>query len=209
MVWIFLAIAVLLIFAIPAIRTIGLSVLGAGFVVFLVVVIVNRRPVSQAAPGAPPPAVDAAPPSRKFDFDEYRKEKKDREDPDAQTRIPLSEVHFDQVQAIPGIDAGTLRTIRARLYNDSTQFALTDYAYYLEVQDCLPVKSDDKHPVQCTTVFDQHVSTTATVPPNQARDVVIDIVKDPVTGAAPFKLLGTPRIELKPTMTRAYLTPNG
>jgi hypothetical protein len=162
-----------------------------------------------------PPAapVVAGSVSRKFDFERYQQEKKDREDPDAKTRIPLSAVRFDQIRAVPGIDPGTLQTIYARLYNDSGQFTLTNYAYYLEVQDCLPAKPDDKHPPQCTTVFDQRESVSTTIPPNQARDVVIGIPRDRAAPAdapppsAPFKLLGTPRIELIPTSTRAYVSP--
>ena len=206
MIWIFLAVAALLIFASPVVRNTGFAILGTGFVVFLLIVISNR-PAAQAPATAVQPQANADATSKKFDFDQYHQEKKDREDPDAKTRIPLSAVHFDQIQSVPGIDAGTIRTIRARLYNDSTQFTLTDYSYYLEVQDCLPVKPDDKHPLQCTTVFDQRDSSSTAVPPEQARDVVIDIAKDSKTGASPFKLLGTPHVELKMTTTRAYVTP--
>jgi hypothetical protein len=205
-VWIFLAVGVLLIFTSPAVRNIGLAILGSGLVVFLVIVILNRRPAAQAPGAGTPPALSAGAASRRFDFDQYQRDKKDREDPDAKTRIPLSAVHFDQVQAVSGIDPGTLRSIRARVYNDSKQFALTDYSYYLEVQDCLPAKPDDKHESQCTTVFDQNGTVSTTVPPDQARDVLVDLTNDSKTGSAPFKLLGTPRIELTPTMTRAYIT---
>ncbi len=205
MVWIFIAFAVLLLFASPAIRKIGLGILGLGLVIFLAIVIWNRRPVSPPTI-ADRPSADSGAASRKFDFDKYQQEKKDREDPDAAVRIGLSEVRFDQIQVVPGIEPGTIQTIRARLYNDSNRFTLTDYAYYLDVQDCLPAKSDDRHPAQCTTVFDQRDSVSATVPPNQARDVVIDIRRDPKTLALPFKLLGEPHVEIKPTSTRAYVT---
>lgn len=208
MIWIFVAIAVSLMFAPAFIRNVGLTILGIGSAVFLAVVILNRSPTPQP-PNAPPAAVQPTPDtgkSRRFDFERYQQDKRDREDPEAKTRIPLSAVHFDQVQTVPGIDPGTIRTIRARVYNASSQFTLTDYSYYLEIQDCLPVKADDKHPVQCTTVFDQRDSVSTTVPANQARDVVIDLTKDPKTGAPPFKLLGTARVELSPTMTRAYVS---
>jgi hypothetical protein len=202
--WIFAAIAVLLLFASPRIRGIGLTMLGTVFVLFLVIVLVNRRPVAPASiPSAP--LVNAGAAARQFDFDKYLQDKKDREDPEAKTRIALSEVRFGQVQFVTGLEAGTIETIRARLYNDSPQFTLTDFTYYLEVKDCLPVKPDDQHPIECTTVFDQRKAASTTVPPNQARDVVIEIATDP-TGKMPFKLLGTPRIELTPTGTRAYVT---
>ena len=209
MIWIVVVIAGALLFAPPRVRKAGLAIVGVACLAFLAVVLVNRRPASPlptVAPVGARPSVDAAPPSRQFDFDRYRQERKDREDPDAKSRIPLSAVHFDQVQSVPGIDSGTIRTIRARLYNESAQYALTDYSYYLEIQDCLPVQADEKRAVQCTTVFDQRGWVSATVPANQARDVVIDISKDPKSGAPPFKLLGTPRIELSLTTIRAYVT---
>jgi hypothetical protein len=204
-VWSFAAIAVLLLFASPRIRKIGLAILGTVFVVFLVIVILNRRPVAPASIPIPP-LVNAGAASRQFDFDQYQQDKKDREDPEAKTRIALSEVHFGQVKSVAGPEDGTIESIRARLYNDSPQFTLTDYGYYLEVKDCLPVKPDDKHPTDCTTVFDQRHTAAVTVPPNQARDVVIEIARNPTTGTLPFKLLGRPRIELTPTGTRAYVT---
>jgi len=203
-VWIFAVFAVLLLFASPRIRGIGLTILGSVFAIFLVIVLLNRRPAPTPVPI--PPMVNAGAAARQFDFDKYQEDKKDREDPEAKSRIALSAVRFGQVQLVAGIEAGTIETIRARLYNDSAQFTLTDLTYYLEVKDCLPLKPDEKHPVECTTVFDQRKTASTTVPPNQARDVLIEIAKDPATGNSPFKLLGTPRIELTPTATRAYVT---
>jgi len=204
MVWIFAAIAALLLFASPRIRRFGLAMLGTVFGVFLLIVVLYRRPVAPASLPIPP-LVNAGAASRQFDFEQYQQDKRDREDPEARTRIALSQVRFGQVQLVAGIDAGTVESIRARLYNDSPQFTLTDYAYALEVKDCLPVKPDERHPVECTTIFDQRSMASATVPPNQARDVVIESAKD-ATGRLPFVLQGTPRIELKPTDTRAYVT---
>ena len=104
--------------------------------------------------------------------------------------------------------------MHARLYNDSHQFTLTDYSYYLVVQDCLPTTTksatanttttNDNAADRCTTVYDQRDSVSLVVPPNQARDVAISIPKNATSFAAPFKLLGTPRIELEATDTRAY-----
>jgi hypothetical protein len=205
-VWSFAAIAVLLLFASPRIRSIGLTILGSVFVIFLVIVLLNRRPVAPT-PVSIAPMVNAGAAARQFDFDKYQEDKKDREDPEAKTRIALSAVRFGQVQFVTGIEAGTIESIRARLYNDSPQYTLTDFTYYLEVKDCLPVKADERHPVECTTVFDQRKAASTTVPPNQARDVMIEIAKDPATGNPPFRLLGTPQIELTPTATRAYVTP--
>lgn len=207
MVWILAVIAVLLLLVPPPTRKIGLAILVVMFLVFLTIVLVNRRAV------APPPASDAresvvAPgSSRKFDFDQYEQDKKDRADPGARSRIALSEVRFGELRPIPGIAAGTLESIRARIYNDSDRFTLTDYAYYLIVQDCLPSNSAETHELRCTTVFDQRGLASTTVPAHQARDVVIEISEDPATRAPPFKLLGTPRIALDPTGTRAYVAP--
>lgn len=210
MLWIFAAIAAcLLLFAAPLIRNIGFAVLGTGFVVFMVIVVLNRRPASLAPSIAAQPPVESGSVSRKFDFQKYRQEKKDSTDPEAGKRIGLTEIRFDQLQPISGIEQGTIQSIRARLYNDSAQFTLTDYSYYLVVKDCLPAASDAKHELSCTTVFDQRDSLSTSVPAGQARDVVLDIPKDPKTLALPFKLLGTPRIELTATSTRAYRQPEG
>jgi hypothetical protein len=105
---------------------------------------------------------------------------------------------------MPGIEPGTLEAVRARLYNDSARFTLTDYSYALVVQDCPTSQLTAAHESTCTTVLDRHGWASATVPANQARDVVIEIPNDPATHAPPFVLLGTPRVELTPTGTRAY-----
>jgi hypothetical protein len=206
-VWILAVIAVALLAVPPPTRKIGLAIMGVVFCGFLTIVLVNRRAVT------PPPAIDTRAPvaamggSRKFDFDQYEQDKKDRADPQARNRIALSEVRFGELRPMPGIAAGTLESIRARIYNDSDRFTLTDYAYTLVVQDCLPANSGDAHDLKCTTVFDQRGLASTTVPAHQARDVEIEISEDPATRTAPFKLLGTPRIELTPTATRAYALP--
>jgi hypothetical protein len=205
--WILAVIAVALLVVPPPTRKIGLAILAVVFCVFLTIVLVNRRTVM------PPPAIDARAPvaaaggSRRFDFDQYEQDKKDREDPQARNRIALSEVRFGELRPMPGLASGTLESIRARIYNDSDRFTLTNYAYTLVVQDCLPATSGDAHDPKCTTVFDQRGLASATVPAHQARDVEIEITGDPATRTAPFKLLGTPHIELEPTGTRAYTLP--
>ncbi len=212
--WIFAAVALVLAFAPPRFRKIGFAVFGAVFIVFLTIVLVNRRSPPAPAPVAAAPPGPAAPPSRRFDFDAYQREKRDKEDPEAKTRIAIAEIRFDQLQPIAGIEPRTLQAVHARLYNDSHQFTLTDYSYYLVVQDCLPTTTksatanttttNDNAADRCTTVYDQRDSVSLVVPPNQARDVAISIPKNATSFAAPFKLLGTPRIELEATDTRAY-----
>jgi hypothetical protein len=202
--WIFAAVGLVLVFAPPRFRKIGFILFGGVFILFLVIVVLNRQPLPPTPPMATDQKAGLPAESRRFDFDKYQQEKRDREDPDARTRIPVSEVRFDQVQSISGIDAGTIQAIRARLYNDSKKFILTDYSYYLVIQDCLPATSKDTSDERCTAVYDQHDSASLTVPPNQARDVLISIPKNSTNFTAPFKLLGVPRIELKPTDTRAY-----
>jgi len=71
---------------------------------------------------------------------------------------------------------------------------LTDYGYYLVVQDCIRTV--------CTTVFDQRGLSAASVPPSQARDVEIAI-RDGGRYLSPIKILGTPNILLTPVATRA------
>ena len=90
----------------------------------------------------------------------------------------------------------TIDSVRARLYNDSSRFALTDYAYYLAVQDCVAKL--------CTTIYDQHGLASTMVPANQARDVRIEIRAAATRESPIFKLVGTPKIILSPSGTRAY-----
>jgi hypothetical protein len=168
--------------------------------VFLATVVVNRRSAPDPRVSAPAQQIAAPSGSRRFDFDAYERDKRDREDPEARTRIAPSEVRFDQVGSSAGPETGTLQAIRARLYNDSPTFAVTDYSYYLRVQDCLA-------DVPCTTVYDQRGWMSLAVPPGQARDVVIAIPKNPASSSAPFKLLGRARIELTPQEIRAYAPP--
>jgi len=83
----------------------------------------------------------------------------------------------------------------ARLYNDSPAYTLTDYGYDLVVQDCIRAV--------CTTVFDQHGLSAASVPPNQARDVEIAIRAGSARDQPPIKILGSANILLTPAATRA------
>jgi hypothetical protein len=72
---------------------------------------------------------------------------------------------------------------------------LTDYGYDLAVQDCIKAV--------CTTVFDQHGLSAASVPPSQARDVEIAIRDGNTRDLPPIKIIGTLNILLTPTATRA------
>jgi hypothetical protein len=100
----------------------------------------------------------------------------------------------------PGVERGSIGAIVARLYNDSATYTLTDYGYYLVVQDCVRAV--------CTTVFDQHGLSAVSVPPNQARDVEIVIRDGSTRDVPPVKILGTANILLTPVATRAQLASN-
>jgi hypothetical protein len=142
------------------------------------------------------------------DLDDYLIERQDKDDPEAKNRISLTEVRFGQIKPTFGPQANAIQSIQARLYNDSKRFSLTDYSYYLIVQDCVGTEPHDASTAQCTTVYDQRQrGTPVVVPPNQARDITISIPVDSVTFAPTFKILGKPRIELTPTDTRAYRSP--
>jgi hypothetical protein len=134
--------------------------------------------------------------SNYVDFERLHIDKLDQEDPEAKNRIDVSEIRFDQISPSASSEPDSFDSIRARLYNDSARFALTDYAYYLAVQDCV-VKI-------CTTIYDQRGLESATVPANQARDVKIAIRPTEKQQSPPFKLLGTPKIILLPSETRAF-----
>jgi hypothetical protein len=173
-------------------RKYGLVVLGiAALTVVAVIVLVRKDEISPAASQGIPTQQ-----AKRVDFEQSHVEKLDREDPDAKDRIGLSEIRFDQIRPSGDSEPGTIASIRARLYNDSARFTLTDFAYYLAVQDCV-----DR---VCTTIYDQRGLESTMVPAAQARDVMIEI-RAPQSRESPlFKLLGTPKIILSPTGTRAY-----
>jgi hypothetical protein len=203
--WIFITVVVLLIVLSPKFRKLGL-ILGAAVIAAIVIIIIGN---SQNKPTPAPATADTnSPPATKArlpDPDDYRIEQQDKVDPEAKTRIPLGSVRLVQIEPNFTLPSGSMQSIYARLYNDSQRFTLTDYAYYLTVQDCGTGKSPGPSPDQCTTVYDQRARRIPlVVPPNQARDITINIPTDAVTQAPPFKILGKARIELAVTETRAY-----
>jgi hypothetical protein len=189
MLWIVVFVLVALAFLFPKTRTFSLSAIGVAIFAIVIIVIVAKRGDPVALITAPAPPLEQKP----VDFERFHVENLDKVDPDAKNRIPVTEIRFDQIRAEVGAERGSIRRIVARLYNDSTTFTLTDYSYDLAVQDCIKAV--------CTTVFDQHGLSAASVPPNQARDVEIAI-RDGNT-RAPIKILGTANIRLTPTATRA------
>ena len=189
--WTLVFILVVLAFLFPKTRPFSLSVITIAIVAIVAIVVIAKR-------AEPPPPPTSAPPSvpvRRSDFEQFRLEKLDKTDPEAKTRIPMQAIRFDQVRAEAGTERGTVGTIAARLYNDSATYTLTDYGYYLVIQDCIKAV--------CTTVFDQRGLSSISVPPRQARDVTIAIQTGGPRDASTFKILGTLNILLSPTETRA------
>jgi hypothetical protein len=191
MLWIVVLILVALAFLFPKSRSFSLSAIGVAIVAIVAIVVItkSREPL---VVGATTPLVAEQKP---VDFERYHVEKMDKADPGAKNRIRVEEIRFDQIRAEAGAERGSIGRIAARLYNDSPTYALTDYGYYLLVQDCIKAV--------CTTVFDQHGLSAASVPPNQARDVRIAIRDGSTRDVAPIKILGTVNILLTPTATRA------
>ena len=208
MVWIIAAVVLLLAVLSPRFRKFGLALAGATIVIIVALILLNERNKPNPAPAAIDPKARPATHSRMPDLDDYLIERQDKDDPEAKNRISLTEVRFGQIKPTFGPQADAIQSIQARLYNDSTRFSLTDYSYYLIVQDCVGTEPHDASTAQCTTVYDQRQrGTPVVVPPNQARDITISIPVDSVTFAPTFKILGKPRIELTPTETRAYRSP--
>ena len=173
-------------------RKYGLVAIGFAAVAIVAVIVIQRK--DEVLPAASPEVPVQH--SQRVDFEESHVEKLDKVDPEARNRIDLSEIRFDQIRPSEGAEPGTIESIRARLYNDSARFALTDYGYYLAVQDCVAKV--------CTTIYDQRSLESTMVPAGQARDVTIKI-RAPATREMPlFKLVGTPKIILSPSDTRAY-----
>src|ERR1700722_12088698 len=131
MLWVLILVSLAFAIVSPQFRKYGLVAVGLG-VLALVAVIVALRQDEMATP------VSAAIPpqhSVRVDFERSHVDKLDKEDPDAKNRIDVSEVRFDQIRPSVNSEPGTFESIRARLYNDSARYTLTDYAYYLVVQD--------------------------------------------------------------------------
>jgi hypothetical protein len=191
MLWIVVLILVALAFLFPKTRSFSLSAIGVAIVAIVVIVVIAKRGEPIAVIGAPPPSVQQKP----VDFERFHVENLDKADPEAKNRIRVEEVRFDQVRADVGAERGSIGRIVARLYNDSATYTLTDYGYYLVVQDCIRAV--------CTTVFDQHGLSAASVPPNQARDVEIAVRDGNTRDLPPIKILGTANILLTPEATRA------
>jgi hypothetical protein len=191
MLWIVVLILVALAFLFPRTRSFSLSAIGLAIVAIVAIVVIAKRSEPLTLGAAAPPALEKEP----LDFERFHVEKLDKADPEAKKRIRVEEIRFDQVRAEAGPEPGSIGTIVARLYNDSAAYALTDYGYNLVVQDCIRAV--------CTTVFDQHGLSAASVPPLQARDVKIPIRDASTRDVPPVKILGTANILLTPAATRA------
>jgi hypothetical protein len=174
-------------------RKYGLAVVGIALLAIVATVALVRKDETWTPPSSSAPAQ-----SKRVDFEQSHVEKLDKEDPEAKNRIGVSEIRFDQARPSAEWQPGTFESIHARLYNDSPRFTLTDYAYYLEVQDCVARV--------CTTIYDQRGLASEIVPPHQARDVTIEIRGAETRGLPRFKLRGAPNIVLSPSATRAYKT---
>ena len=189
-------ILVALAFLFPKTRAFGLSAIGLAIVAIGLIVVIAKREEPAALGTAVPPAVEQKP----VDFERFHIENLDKADPEAKNRIHVAEIRFDQLRAEAGVERGSIGKIVARLYNDSATYTLTDFGYDLVVQDCISAV--------CTTVFDQHGLSAASVPPNQARDVEIAIRDGNTRDLPPIKILGTVNVLLTPVATRAQLTGN-
>jgi hypothetical protein len=192
MLWIVVLIMVALAFLFPRTRSFSLSAIGVAIIAIVVIVLIAKHGEPVVLGAAAPPAVEQKP----VDFERFHVDKLDKADPEAMNRIRVQEIRFDQIRAVAGAERGGVGTIVARLYNDSPTYTLTDYGYYLVVQDCIKAV--------CTTVFDQHGLSAVSVPPNQARDVQIAIREASSREVPPIKILGTANILLTPIATRAH-----
>jgi hypothetical protein len=194
MLWIVVFVLVALAFLFPKTRAFSLSAIGVAIVAIVAIVVIAKRGEPNTPGPAPPPSIEQRP----VDFERFHVENLDKADPEAKNRIRVEEIRFEQIRAESGAERGSIRRIVARLYNDSATYTLTDYGYNLVVQDCIRAV--------CTTVFDQHGLSAASVPPNQARDVEIAIRDGSTRDLLPVKILGIPNILLTPAATRAQLS---
>jgi hypothetical protein len=191
MLWIVVFVLVALAFLFPKTRAFSLSAIGVAIIAIVLIVVIANRGEPASSGAAAPPSVDQKP----VDFEHFHIENLDKADPEAKNRIRVEEIRFDQIRAEAGVERGSVGRVVARLYNDSPTFTLSDYGYYLVVQDCIRAV--------CTTVFDQRGLSAVSVPPNQARDVEIPIRDAIARNVSPIKILGTVNILLTPVATRA------
>ena len=191
MLWIVVFVLVALAFLFPKTRAFSLSAIGVAIVAIVVIVVIANRGEPTALGTAAPASVEQKP----VDFERFHIENLDKADPEAKNRIRVEEIRFEQIRAEAGVERGSIGRVVARLYNDSATYTLTDYGYYLVVQDCIRAV--------CTTVFDQRGLSAASVPPSQARDVEIAIRDGSTRNLSPIKILGAPNILLTPLATRA------
>ena len=191
MLWIVVLILVALAFLFPKTRPFSLSAIGMAIVAIVGIVVIAKHSEPVAPAATTQPTVEKQP----IDFERFHIDKLDKADPEAKNRIRVEEIRFDQVRAEAGAERGSVGRIVARLYNDSATFILTDYGYDLVVQDCIRAT--------CTSVFEQHGVSAASVPPNQARDVEIAIRDGNTRDQPPIKILGTANVLLTPAATRA------
>ena len=191
MLWIVVLILVALAFLFPKTRAFSLSAIGVAIVAIVAIIVVAKHVEPTSPSTLASPDVQQKP----IDVERFLIEKLDKTDPEAKSRIRVNEIRFDQVRADPGAERDSVGTVFARLYNDSATYTLTDYGYYLVVQDCIKAV--------CTTVFDQHGLAAVSVPPNQARDVKIVVRDGNSRDVPPIKILGKANILLTPTTTRA------
>jgi hypothetical protein len=191
MLWIVVLLLIAVSILFPKTRSLSFSAIGVAIIAIVAIIVVAKR-------GEPSPVATAVTPivrQKPVDYEKFLLEKLDKADPDAKNRIPLQDIRFDQIRAEDGALRGTIGTVVARLYNKSASYTLTDYGYYLVIQDCIKTV--------CTTVFDRHGLSAITVPPDQARDVKIS-VQDALSGdVPPIKILGVANILITPTATRA------
>lgn len=189
--WTLVLVLLALAFLFPKRRSLSLAALGVAIVAIVCLVLIAEHGRPEAPTSITPTAAAKIP----VDFEKFHVEKLDKSDPDAKNRIRIGEIHFDQIRAEAGSDRGFIGTVSARLYNDSAIYTLTDYGYNVIVQDCVNTG--------CTTVFEQNGLAAASVPPRQARDVKIAIQDETSPNTSPIKIIGTIRILLTPTETRA------
>jgi len=196
MLWIVVLILVALAFLFPKTRSFSLSAIAVAIVAIVSILVIAKHGEPLTLGATALPAVEQKP----VDFERFHVEKLDQSDPDAKNRIRVGEIRIDQIRAIDGLERGSIGKVVARLYNDSATYTLTDYGYYLVVQDCIRAV--------CTTVFDQHGLSAVSVPPNQARDVEIAIRDGSTRDVPPIKMLGIANILLTPIATRAQPASN-
>src|SRR5277367_2490670 len=107
MLWILVLVSLALAIVSRRYRKYGAFVIGVAVVAAAAVILLARNSEILTPAATSVPAQN----SSRVDFEQFHVEKLDKEDPEAKTRIDVSEIRFDQIIPSAGTEAGTFESV--------------------------------------------------------------------------------------------------